>query len=282
MKNPCFYLLCFLFLQNNLNLTAQTDDPRYPADKETFPFGIVEKIDSKILDEQRTLNIYLPAAYHSSPDSTRTFPVVYVLDGSYNEDFPHLAGLMQFMNMYDIAPQSIVVGIANTDRKRDFTHAVKNKSYLKNTPTGGGSEAFINFLGKELQPFVEKNYKTNGEATLIGQSLGGLLASEVWLKKPQLFDNYIIVSPSLWWDDERLVKSATVKQMQAIKEDKKVFLAVGDEHWIMRQTADQLSHPLRAAENKKIKFTYELFPNEDHATILHRAVYRAFEVFGKE
>jgi uncharacterized protein len=75
-------------------------------------------------------------------------------------------------------------------------------------PNAGGSEKFIRFIAEELQPYIKSTYKVS-RSLLIGQSLGGLLASEIVLKKPELFDDYIIISPSLWWDDESLLKQAS-------------------------------------------------------------------------
>ena len=124
-------------------LQGQEEDARY-AGKTTFPFGIVETVSSKELHEDRILNIYLPQGYN--PDSVATYPVIYLLDGSANEDFPHIAGLVQFLNMYELLPKSIVVGIANVDRYRDFTYPSRVKSDRRAIPTSGGSEEFINFV----------------------------------------------------------------------------------------------------------------------------------------
>lgn len=107
-------------------------------------------------------------------------------------------------------PESIVVGIGNVDRKRDFTYPFQNELDLKEFPTSGKSEKFISFLEKELQPFIDSTYKTMEMKTIIGQSLGGLLVTKILFKKPELFNNYIIVSPSLWWDDEKLLEEKQV------------------------------------------------------------------------
>ena len=91
-------------------------------------------------------------------------------------------------------------------QKKGFHISSKSKRDLKEFPTTGHSQNFMEFIKKELQPFVASKYQTSGQKTIIGQSLGGLLATEILLKQPDLFDNYIIVSPSLWWDDESLLK----------------------------------------------------------------------------
>lgn len=76
------------------------------------------------MNETRTLNIYIPDSYNKNPKTA--YPVIYLLDGSANEDFIHVTGLVQFLTMIQKMPESIIVGIANVDRKRDFTFPTTN------------------------------------------------------------------------------------------------------------------------------------------------------------
>ncbi len=271
-----YFILAFLILLPLINL-AQSADKRYEG-KNIFPFGQVVEIESAKLNEKRILNIYLPQGY--DPDSQETYPTIYVLDGSAHEDFPHIAGLVQFMNMYELLPKSIVVGIANVDRYRDFTYPSTDKADLKSLPQSGGSEKFIAFIEAEVQPLIAKSYKVNDHKTLIGQSLGGLLATEILMKKADLFDDYIIVSPSLWWDKQKLVKGADefFKANQQLK--KRVFVSLGKEHPTMHKVADKLVEAMRKSGNDQLTVYYEPILDEDHATILHSAVYQAFKVLG--
>lgn len=246
-----------------------------PDEGQPFVFGIVHELNSIALGQKRTLNIYLPDGY---ADSTLRYPVIYVLDGSANEDFPHIAGLVQFMNMYELLPKSIVVGIANEGRSRyhDFTHVTNSDSDKVWIPTGGGSADFITFIEKEVQPFVAMKYRTSGTRTIIGQSLGGLLVMEILFRKPALFDDYIAVSPSLWWDDGSLAESATEWARTHASPPKRMFIAMAaDDDW-GQPGVDKIVAALHAHPGA-ITWMYEPFPKETHATILHRAAYRAFE-----
>lgn len=249
------------------------------ANKKTMPFAVVEDIDSKVLGEKRVLNIYLPYGY--DPDSAKTYPTIYVLDGTAHEDFPHIAGLAQFMNMYALLPKSIVVGIANKGRSRyrDFTHPTTDKAEKKRLPQSGGSPQFIKYVEKEVIPLVKKNYKTNGKRTIIGQSLGGLLATEFLIKKPELFNDYIIVSPSLWWSKKVLVKGAAKYFQNNQQLKKRIYVSLGKEHPVMHEVADKLINAIKKSGNKNLKLYYKPILTEDHATILHKAVYEAFETF---
>ena len=241
-----------------------------------FVFGEVRQLRSVALGQDRVLNIYLPDGYR---DTTATYPVIYVLDGSANEDFPHIAGLVQYMNMYELLFKSIVVGIANLgpSRYHDFTHPTKSDSDLVWLPTGGGSAAFIQFLEKEVQPFVVQHYRTNGVRTIIGQSAGGLLATEILFTKPELFDNYILVSPSLWWDDGYLAGKADTWAKANGTLAKHVFVAMAHDDDMMQDDVDKVIAAFKTNAKEPMEWHYEFFPEETHATILHRSVYRAFE-----
>lgn len=257
-------ILCSqIFAQNEIKLNERTQ------------LSIGEKIEfqSKTLNENRILNIYLPNEY--SKDSLRTYPVIYLLDGSIDEDFIHISGLVQFgsFSWINMIPKSIIVGISNVDRKRDFTFPTNNKKEKEDFPTTGKSENFITFIEKELQPFIDSNYKTNATKTIIGQSLGGLLVTEILFKKPQLFDNYIIVSPSLWWNNESLLAFET-KEYQT---KKSIYIAVGKEGKVMERTAKELYEKLNVENKENTEIFYKLFEKQNHGDALHLAVYDAFE-----
>lgn len=235
--------------------------------------GTIDAVQSKELAETRILNIYLPDGYSNTSDMK--YPVIYLLDGSVNEDFLHIAGLVQFQSMIQAMPNSIVVGIANVDRKRDFTYPTSIRADKVSMPSSGNSDKFIAFVEKELEPYIEKKYKTNGTKTLIGQSLGGLLATEILLKKPALFNNYIIISPSLWWDDESLLNQAPELLKNLPDSPTTVFLAVGTEGKQMEKDAAQLSKTLKKVDPKKLTVYWTPMPEENHLTILHNSVYKA-------
>ena len=265
-------ILLLLFLLSSLNGSAQ--DLR----KSEITIGETLEYQSSVLDEQRTLNVYLPQSYGT--DSTKSYPVVYLLDGSKDEDFIHIAGLVQFCSFswIQIIPESIVVGIGNIDRKRDFTFPTNNEKDKADFPTTGHSAKFIAFLEKELQPLISETYRVTDDRTLIGQSLGGLLAAEVLYTQPQLFDNYVIVSPSLWWDDESLLKC----DLPADLIGKSVYVGVGKEGEVMERTARELHAKLEAGITEQNQVYFGFFEEQNHGDALHLAVYDSFEqIFAK-
>lgn len=243
-------------------------------DRKSFSIGQIISFDSDVLSETRTLNVYLPENYYEDSSS---YEVIYLLDGSENEDFLHVVGLVQFLCMYELLPNTIVVGIANVDRKRDFTYPTTIEQDKIDFPTTGGSAKFIDFLTHELIPFIENNFKVNKNKTIIGQSLGGLLATEILLKHPTLFNQYIIVSPSLWWDNESLLKMQSELFLSSFNHPLQIYIAVGDEGKIMRRDAKKLAKILKRSKSKSLLTQFHYFPKENHMTILHQAIYWALK-----
>ncbi len=251
-----------------------------PINEKIFSLGIIRELQSKELNETRTLNIYLPEGYHA--DSS--YPVIYLLDGSADEDFIHVVGLVQFYTFpwVDLLPKSIVVGIANVDRRRDFTFPTTIEKDKKDFPATGGSEKFIRFIEQELQPYVQQQFKTNGSNMLIGQSLGGLVATEILFKKPALFSQYVIVSPSLWWDNESLLKLKPALLIEKYTQQVTIYIAVGEEGKVMEGVAKRLFEMISSAGKKTVTASFDFIKGKSHANIFHQAASNAFEVFAEK
>ena len=245
--------------------------------QQNFSIGESLEISSKILGETRIINVYLPVGYHD--DQAHNYPVIYLLDGSKDEDFIHIAGLVQFCSFswINIIPESIVVGIANIDRKRDFTYPSMSEADRQEFPTAGRSEFFMDFIQNELKEIIAEKYRVTDETTLIGQSLGGLFATEVLFKRPAMFNNYIIISPSLWWDDERLLS----RDIAPFTFPVKVYIGVGKEGEIMERVAGELHEKLKPYQDE-IDVHFGFFENQNHGDALHLAVYDAFEKLFKQ
>jgi len=284
----------FLFISLTLLLStsvvwAYTNELPVKDTSKPFVLGRVENMYSKILGEDRIINIYLPDGYN--PADTVRYPVIYLLDGSADEDFIHIAGLVQFGSFEWVkqVPQSILIGIANIDRRRDYTFPSTIPGDKMANPTSGHSDAFIRFLESELLPQAEKKYKINGHRTLIGESLGGLLATEILLKKTTLFNKYIIVSPSLWWDNGSLLTLNSAIYSASFNRPTDIYIGVGKEGLaptavphVMEVDANVLADKLSAGKNKSLNIKFDYLPAENHGTIMHQAVLNAFRLFSKK
>lgn len=274
--------ICFLLF---LPLMSFGQNTQSASNSKPFVLGRIDEIQSVQLSEKRILNIYLPEGYNQT-DTTR-YSVVYLLDGSQDEDFIHVTGLYQFnaFSWINRVPKSIVVGIANIDRRRDFTYPTTIQKDKDRFKTAGKSDKFIGFIEKELQPYIEKNYKVNNSKTIIGQSLGGLLATEILLKKPTLFNQYIIISPSIWWDNGSLLNFDSVVLQENFSQATKVYIGVGKEGLtpteiprVMEVDANLLVEKLNKAKSKNLKIYFDYLPAEDHATITHQAIFNALRL----
>jgi uncharacterized protein len=278
-----FFIIASLLIAVQGN--TQKNRSKTGAIPKPFTLGVIEQLQSDVLGEKRVLNIYLPEGYQKN-DTTK-YPVVYLLDGSADEDFIHITGLYQFNSFPWVArvAKSIVVGIATVDRRRDFTYPTTIEKDRDRYKTAGRSANFIHFVEKELQPFIESMFNVNASKTIIGQSLGGLLATEILFTKPHLFNQYIIVSPSLWWDGGSLLTRESKLLIESFSQQTKIYVGVGkeglvpgDNPRVMEVDANLLADKIRGAKSKAVSVWFDYLPNEDHGTILHQAVSNALRL----
>jgi len=198
------------------------------AQNNSTPITIGEQIQyqSAVLNEDVTLYIHLPKNYSKE----NTYPVLYLLDGEYF--FTQLVSTVDFLSdcMYvqkELIPKFIIVGIATKDRNKDFTPTLAvNQSGMK-FPTGGGAETFLKFMKEELFPYIEDTYETQNKRLLTGWSLGGLFTTYCYLNHPDVFDYYLAVSPSLWWDDMVLTKQLKNLLSEKALTKKKFTMTIG-------------------------------------------------------
>lgn len=173
---------------------------------ETAPPHETFTLASQVMQETRRINVYLPPEYAAvAPDR---YTVVYMPDGGLQEDFPHIANTIDTAVRAGEMRPVILVGIENTERRRDMTGPTEVASDRQIAPRVGGSAAFRAFIADELMPDIDARYRTNGEAGIIGESAAGLFIVETFFLQPELFDTWIALSPSLWWNNHELVDKA--------------------------------------------------------------------------
>ena len=230
-------------------------------------------IESKIMKETRRINVYLPAAYSETSDTR--LPVLYMPDGGLAEDFLHVAGLVQVSTGNGTMRPFILVGIENTERRRDMTGPTENAEDRTIAPRVGGSAAFRSFIREELMPRVTARYRTTKETAIVGESLAGLFVVETFLVEPELFDTYIAFDPSIWWNDHRLLDGAAERLRARPDLQKTLWVASSDEKGISDLT-DRFAKILTKDAPKGLRWHYEPMPDEHHSTIYHPAAMKAF------
>lgn len=250
-------------------------------DKKQIVIGKVDSLYSNTLQEQREIWIHIPEDF----DNNKLYPVIYVLDASQN--FYVLTGMLKQLLPWQI-PNSIVVGIKNTDRTRDFTNTNVPFQRGQESKTSGGASNFLKFIDKELKPFINNKYPTENNNTIIGHSTAGLFVLYTFLHHENSFDNYLAIDPSLWWDKENLVKETQKLLNRGNRKEKSLYIAVANS---IGKTIDTVKvrkdktipteqiranlkfHDILVKNNKDINFKWEYFDNEDHRSIVVPAQY---------
>lgn len=253
-------------------LAAPAEDA--PAVAETpIVIGRSYALPSAIMGQTREINVWLPPGY---AESGQTYPVLYVLDGGRDQDFHHISGIAQLGTIVGTTRDVIVVGVASVDRRNELALPTENPELIARYPTQGQSERFRRFVGEEVQPFIEARYRTSGEAALMGESLAGLFVVETFLKEPQMFDAYVAVSPSLWWDGGQLARQAGAHLRDHSNDPRTLILTLGDEGAEMQTPMDVLTANLRDHALPGVQWDFTPRPTESHATIYHGAALDAF------
>jgi uncharacterized protein len=272
LRGGLFAILSCALLLPILGVRASGLDKAVP-----LVIGETFTINSKTLSETRRINVYMPPGYRESA-ATR-LPVLYMPDGGMAEDFLHVAGLVQVSAGNGTMRPFLLVGIENTERRRDMTGPTENESDKKIAPRVGGSEAFRRFISDELMPEVKQRYRTTNETAIVGESLAGLFIVETFLLEPDLFDTYIAFDPSLWWNNQKLVQSAGERLRAHPKMEKTLYLASSSDD--IAEVTQRFADVLGKNAPSGVRWYYEKMPDEKHSTIYHPAALKAFRVVFK-
>ncbi|HEX6184906.1 MAG TPA: alpha/beta hydrolase-fold protein [Pyrinomonadaceae bacterium] len=244
---------------------AQAPPPLYEA-----PERLV--IKSQVLGEERSVLVRVPQGYARA--TGQRFPVLYMTDGDAH--IQHTSGTVSFLARNARMPEMIVVGISNTDRTRDLTptHVAQLPDNPNaRFPTSGGADKFIKFIETELIPFVESKYRTQPYRALAGHSLGGLFAVHTMFTKPELFNSYIAVSPSLQWDNFVLIDRAK-EFFKARKElNRTLFTSLGNEPGDIGDAYRLFRDVLQKQQVKDFVWEAVKYDDEDHGSVVLRSHY---------
>jgi predicted alpha/beta superfamily hydrolase len=236
-------------------------------------------LHSAVLNEDRTIWIRTPRGYDQG---TSAYSVLYLMDGPGHIN--EIGSTIDFLVEHDRMPPLIVVGIANTDRTRDLTPSHSDEKKPDGTeanPTSGGGDRFLDFIQKELMPEIEKRYRTSCYRLFAGHSLGGLMAIHTLITRPDLFNAYIAVSPSLWWNDKRTLHQAQEFFAKREQLPKTLFFSLGNEgnrDTPMGQGFEQFREALTTKAPKDFHWDSARYPDEDHGSTVLRAHYAALRM----
>ena len=266
-------LLLFILLLTGLSAYAQKDN--------RITIGTIDTINSKILNEKRSVRVHVPEG-----DKNQRYPVLYILDGE--DHFQSAVAMSEQMS--GLIPPMIVVGIDNmghSSRERDLTPTKVSRSAIVNdgdAGLSGGGENFISFIEKELMPYVDSKYPTASYRIFSGHSLGGLTVINAFFNHANLFNAYIALDPSLWWDQQRWIKKQEVEIAKADFKNKSLFVGIAnnippgkDTVSILKDTDATIAavtksvipfvHFLRNNKPAGLRWSSKFYPNETHGTV---------------
>ncbi len=236
--------------------------------------GATYTLASKALGEVRRINVYTPPGFDEA--DAPALPVLYVLDGGIKEDFLHVAGLVQVSAGNGTMRPFLVVGVENTERRRDFTGPTTDPEDKKIAPRVGGSAKFRAFLRDELMADVRGRFKTTDEAAMIGESLAGLFIVETMVEAPQMFATYIAIDPSLWWSNGALVAKAPAWAQAHRQAKATLFLASSKDG-----NGESVAKFVKGLSGSGVRVLHEPMVEETHLTIFHPAALRALRTVFK-
>ena len=243
-------ILAFIFILINFTqlVKAQAISPF------EIPRSSVIDIKDPVSDRVYPIFIKLPASYKRN--NTKSYPVIYLTDAWYS--FQIVSGATRFPMNSGKMQEAIIVGISyskgskgSSSRIRDYTHK-KDSSWKLQT---GEALEHANFIENSIFPYIKSQYRVNNSRTYVGNSLGGLFGAYVFLTKPEMFNNYILGSPSVWFNNNDILKIKSKRNLN----DHKIFIAVGAKETI---ELDSPRHDMvNGAKQLESKLSGELFPN---------------------
>jgi predicted alpha/beta superfamily hydrolase len=255
--------------------------------------GTVDTVYSNILKEKRAIYVHVP----QGGDKNARYPVLYILDADQHFES---AVAMDEQFRPGLLPDMIVIGITNTNRERDLTpthvqpYALLNAGESKQS---GGGENFMAFMERELIPYVDTHYPTTTYRVFSGHSLGGLAVINAFFNHTSLFNAFIAIDPSVWWDHEQWIKKQEAELPQRDFSNKALFVAMAnnippgmDTISIFKDTTviAPVTHAvlpfvryLRGANPKGLMWDSKFYPNEWHGVVEFNAEYDALRYLFK-
>lgn len=258
------------------------------AQSKSIVVGETDTVYSEILGEKRSIWVYTPESDTGKIEHQKRYPVVYLLDGDWH--FVSVVGMLQqlsYINGNTICPEMIVIGIPLKDRYRDLTPTC-DSAFSKSS---GGYSRFISFIKKELMPHVASKYPVAPYNLFIGHSLGGLTVINTLISDPDLFNGYVAIDPSMWWDRQVSMKAAAKALKNKTFNSKRLFLAIANSMDAGMDTASvrldrtrgtlpirsllEFSDTLHACSDNKLKYQIKYYNNENHGSVPLMATYDA-------
>lgn len=266
------------FGHSSTNSKARKEYERFES--LSLPNTQVRKIYSEHTKQAYRIYVSLPAGYF---EDQKKYPSVFILDADYA--FALTKQVSEHLSDRGRLPETLLFGIAydgplryRENRTRDYTpsHVLDGGYGEEFQKHSGKAKDFANFLELELIPYLSEKFRLHEKKSIIGHSYGGLFASFMMLEKPAVFNGYIVVSPSLWYDQKLMLK-----KLEAIKEPKmlkaRAFFGIGESenggHYKMVDDMKKFAD-LLPKKHKNMAVQSVIFAKENHDTVFPAALTR--------
>ena len=234
--------------------------------------------------------ITLPPDYNPEKE----YKILYYLDAWWLKEL--VAGCYRLKSLSNKSlsnnmDELILVGVSSTgnekdwnrQRNMDFTPSKYNQNLVfswgseqLNDETTGGANEFLSFFENDIIKSIEGEYKIQSASRgILGHSFGGLLGFYSYLNQSELFSNYILIAPSVWWNTSELLAN---KESLISKRNVTMFIAMGtNEIKMMKEPLGVLVQELKKESNNNMNMLYKQYENEDHHSVLPQSIYDALE-----
>lgn len=214
-------------------------------------------VQSKILNEERQILVALPDSYEYDTDDFK-YPLVMLTDGEWHFNLVAQAANLLYQDGY---PKVIVAALVNNDRGKDLT-----LSHTSEFESSGNAPNFYRFITEELVVELEKRFRISNHRTLLGHSLGGLFATFAMLQENTSFDAFVAVTPTIRWDNFKILDDFTPGLVEKLTESKpSFFLGIGNETGAEREGVLRLRKVMESMH--LTGFSYKEYPTDSHVTV---------------
>lgn len=247
----------------------------------------LREIVSSINGQRYSIKVKFPRGYF---ESSQNYPVLYVTDAETN--FGGVSYIVQRLIKDKLIPPILLIGIAyETDYKNFYRLRSRDLSPVEvpelrlggqsiPDPTGG-ADAFADFLEEELFPFIAREYRVvQDDKSLYGHSYGGLFGSHILLNRPELFQRYLLLSPSLWFNDTMLLKQIDTVQTKFV--NTRLYMASGSDEGRIDDMQIEFIAKLKGRNWTGITYLSEILDQETHRTVFGRGFTNGLRYLFKE